>query len=491
MAIYHLSVKPVSRAVGRSATAAAAYRAGGRITDERTGEIHDYTRKGGVEFTGIVAPFGVRGAHDREALWNAAEAAEKRKDARVAREFEIALPEELPAHERRRVAVEFARELVDRYGVVADVAVHAPSRHGDDRNHHAHILCTTRQVKRGEKGDLVLGEKASLELSDTKRGGLGLCSAADEITELRALWAQIANRSLEHHSDQRVDHRSLKDQGITDRLPGVHLGPAATQMHRRGVKSDKWLSWERANEALQAAAEAGRLAGEAKAVERSILVADADLAAAIREREAAMQFEDRLDAALRLPVEILADPHTIAALDAGWKWPGVEVVSDSSVSIPGDALRRAGADIRHLPMDVLPLLACVDVDKDDGALSAEHLDLLRAAGDEFVDGDSLTMDTIYMVLARDDRVLKSRQDMSPEQIEAWGTAYMTSGDGVRKREQGWAQEAARERGEPEQESSKEMEREAEQAKPIPTLAQPQPTPARPPRQPNRGRDFER
>lgn len=304
MAIYHLSVKPVSRADGRSATAAAAYRAGVRITDERTGEIHDYTRKGGVEFSGIVAPFGVKGAYDREALWNAVEAAEKRKDARVAREFEIALPEELPAHERRRLAVEFARELVDRYGVAADVAVHAPSRDGDNRNHHAHILCTTREVKRGENGELVMGEKTALELSNDKRKGLGLPPSSEEITELRALWAQVANRSLEHHTNQRVDHRSLKDQGITDRLPQVHLGPAVTQMHRRGVKSDKWLSWEQANEALQAAAEGRRLAREQEQVADAVIDTKADLSGVLREQK---RIEDDVARSSDAVLQVLPD----------------------------------------------------------------------------------------------------------------------------------------------------------------------------------------
>lgn len=285
MAIYHLSTKPVSRAAGRSATAAAAYRAGARITDERTGEIHDYTRKQGVEHSFIVAPFGVKSAYDREKLWNAAEAAEKRKDSRVAREFEIALPDELPEHERRRLAVEFARELVDRYGVAADVAIHAPSRDGDERNHHAHILCTTRKVTQGENGELLLGDKTVFELSDKKRESLGLGSSADELIEIREMWAQIANRSMGHYTDQRIDHRSLKDQGITDRLPQVHLGPAVTQMHRRGVKSDKWLSWEQANEALQAAAEGRRMGREAKEVDGAIIDTETDLSDLLLERK--------------------------------------------------------------------------------------------------------------------------------------------------------------------------------------------------------------
>ena len=97
VADYHLSVKTVSRSAGRSATAAAAYRAGVEITDERTGEIHDYTRKGGVVSADLLLPADApEWAADRAALWNAAEQAEKRKNSTVAREFEIALPAEHP-----------------------------------------------------------------------------------------------------------------------------------------------------------------------------------------------------------------------------------------------------------------------------------------------------------------------------------------------------------------------------------------------------------
>ena len=147
MAIYHLSVKPISRSAGRSATAAAAYRAGVEIADERTGEVHDYRRKGGVESADIVLPDGApEWATNRGALWNAAEKAEKRKDACVAREYEVALPAELSPAERRRLALDFAQEMANREGCAVDVAIHAPGKEGDERNHHAHILRTTRKV---------------------------------------------------------------------------------------------------------------------------------------------------------------------------------------------------------------------------------------------------------------------------------------------------------------------------------------------------------
>ena len=115
MAIYHLSVKPISRSSGRSATASAAYRAAARIDDQRTGQVHDYTRKGGVESADIVLPnHAPAWANDRAALWNAAELAEKRKDACVAREYEVALPAELSPAERRRLAVDFAQDMANQ-----------------------------------------------------------------------------------------------------------------------------------------------------------------------------------------------------------------------------------------------------------------------------------------------------------------------------------------------------------------------------------------
>src|SRR3546814_9830080 len=101
MAIYHLAVKSVSRSTGRSAVAAVAYRAGVALENERDGLVHDYTRRGGVEDVFIVVPEGAEWAQDRSALWNAAEAAEKRKDAKVAREYELGLPAELDAGQRR------------------------------------------------------------------------------------------------------------------------------------------------------------------------------------------------------------------------------------------------------------------------------------------------------------------------------------------------------------------------------------------------------
>ena len=274
MAIYHLSVKTISRSAGRSATAAAAYRAGVEITDERTGEIHDYTRKGGVESAELVLPAGApEWAADRAALWNAAEQAETRKNSTVAREFEIALPEELSPAERARLARDFARELVERHGCAADVCIHAPGKDGDDRNHHAHILLTTRRL--GPEG---LTEKTR-ELDDQKTG-------SKLVTQWRERFAALTNERLrENGIEARVDHRTLEAQGI-EREPTRHLGPAATAIERRtGQPSHKRQQHnEDALERLQRAREAGELERQGKEADRSIIDLSGDLEAAKRER---------------------------------------------------------------------------------------------------------------------------------------------------------------------------------------------------------------
>lgn len=237
MAIYHASTKPVSRAAGRTAPAAAAYRSASRVVEHETGQIHDYRKKSGVVAAGIVMPDGTRATHLREQLWNAAEAAEKRKDARVAREWVIALPDELNKAQRIALAANFAKTLAARYGVAADLAVHEPSRRGDDRNHHAHILLTTRQAKLGADG-IELGEKASIELSDKARKERGMKPAADDVKRLRKLWADMANAALaEAGHEERIDHRSHAERGI-DEMPTTHLGPKATAIKRKGKKLD-------------------------------------------------------------------------------------------------------------------------------------------------------------------------------------------------------------------------------------------------------------
>jgi hypothetical protein len=136
MASYHLSVKTVKRSAGRSATAAAAYRSASVIACDREGREHDYTAKRGVEACFILAPADAPDwAQDRAALWNAAEARETRSNSVTAREWELALPSEISDSARIEITRAFAAKLVERYGVAADVAIHAPHREGDQRNH--------------------------------------------------------------------------------------------------------------------------------------------------------------------------------------------------------------------------------------------------------------------------------------------------------------------------------------------------------------------
>lgn len=276
MAIYHLSVKAISRSAGRSSTAAAAYRAGCEITDKRTGEVHDYTRKGGIASTDMVLPDAApEWATDRSAVWNAAEAAERRKDACVAREFEVALPDELSPDERRRLAVDFAKEMANAEGCAVDVSIHAPGKEGDSRNHHAHILRTTRKV----------GPDGLTDKLDTEKAGR---NRAADLDAVRTRWAVLTNERLrENGIGAQVDHRSLKDQGI-DRIPTSHLGIFVTSLERRGVTTEvsKRINDEVAQRLAQAHAQ-GIAERELSQVNRSIIDLSGDLAAAKREVQSA------------------------------------------------------------------------------------------------------------------------------------------------------------------------------------------------------------
>lgn len=268
-----MSVKAVSRSGGRSATGAAAYRSGEKIVDKRTGEIHDYTRKGGVEDAELVLPAASDWTPSRSELWNAAELAEKRKDACVAREFEVALPAELSPAERKRLAVDFARELADAEGCAVDVAIHAPGRGGDSRNHHAHIMRTTRKVE---------GQGLGAKL-DTEKAGR---NRKADLAAVRERWATLTNERLQENGiDARVDHRSLEEQGI-EREPTRHLGPAATGFERRtGEPSRKRQDWQRdAGERLAAAKALGEHERELAQVNASILDLSGNIAKAKAER---------------------------------------------------------------------------------------------------------------------------------------------------------------------------------------------------------------
>lgn len=237
--------------------------------DERTGEIHDYTRKGGVVDSLVVLPHG--GTMDRAELWNKVEAHHKRGDATVAREFVVALPAELAAAQRQELARTYARQLADRYGVAVDVNVHAPGKDGDQRNHHAHILMSACYC--GPTGNLA---KKAVELDPIHCQRQKLPNVVEVERER---WERLANQALEKAGQEaRIDHRSLEAQGITDRLPGVHLGPTATAIERSGRESDVGRrAREQADEFM---ADMQAQVALLRAAERDVAELEAQLAAA-------------------------------------------------------------------------------------------------------------------------------------------------------------------------------------------------------------------
>ena len=239
MAIYHLSTKPVSRSSGRSATASSAYRAGAELTDERTGVTHDYTKRSGVVTSDcFMVKDNERVSLSRGELWNKAEQAENRKDARTAREIVINLPHELGQSERVKLVDDFAQDLAKKYDCGVDYAVHLPDKEGDQRNHHAHILMTTRAVELSADGQISLTDKTSLELSNRKLKELDLPKTQEQIKTLRAGWAEMTNERLaEHGIEARIDHRSFEEQGI-DKQATVKMGWRATALERKGIRTD-------------------------------------------------------------------------------------------------------------------------------------------------------------------------------------------------------------------------------------------------------------
>lgn len=232
MASYHFSAQIIGRAKGRSAIAAAAYRSGSRLRDEETGQEHDYSRRHGIVHTEILLPQGAAAwLADREKLWNHVHQIERRKDAQLAREFNVALPHELSADERLALVRDFAREHFGKRGMVADLAIHAPTDN-DPRNHHAHIMVTLRKAT-----------PSGLYRVKTREW-----NSDSMLKAWREAWADMQNRALERgRHPARVDHRTLATQqaearargdraaaAALDRAPEIHVGPRAQQAVRRG-----------------------------------------------------------------------------------------------------------------------------------------------------------------------------------------------------------------------------------------------------------------
>ena len=277
MAIYHLRATMISRSAGRSATAAAAYRSAELIVDQRTGLAFDYRARGGVDHVETLAPADAPSwVQDRAALWNAVELAETRKNSQVAREVRVALPCELDAPQRLQLVRDFCqREFVDR-GMVADIALHAPGREGDERNHHAHILLTTREI--GPEG-----------FTSKNRDW----NAKELLEGWREAWAQDTNHALERcGAHERVDHRTLEAQRVEaqeraaeahargdeaealretvravalDRQPLPQLSAGAWQLKERGIEVAAVQVWREIKEqAVEVARVAQELADRAR-----------------------------------------------------------------------------------------------------------------------------------------------------------------------------------------------------------------------------------
>lgn len=218
MAIYHFTAQIISRSAGRSAVAAAAYRSGERLHDDRYGQTHDYTKKAVAE-RAIAAPeHAPAWVKNRQQLWNAVEQAEKRKDAQLCREINVALPRELnPKHQRELLSQFVTKEFVKR-GMIADIAIHRDNPH----NPHAHIMLTMREITPTGFGNKVRewNDKELLE-------------------NWREQWARETNRALERAQVQeRVDHRSYADQG-KEIQPTIHLGHRAHAMEKRGIRTER------------------------------------------------------------------------------------------------------------------------------------------------------------------------------------------------------------------------------------------------------------
>lgn len=250
MADYRLSAQVIKRSDGKSSVASAAYRAAVRLEDQRTGEIHNYAPKGGVEHAQILAPDNTPSwMLNRQDLWNAVEKIERRKDAQLAREIQLSLPHELTPEQRRELVLGFVKgQFVDN-GMIADIAIHSPNPKGDERNHHAHIMLTMRELTSDGFG------KKNRDWN-----------SRETVNRWREEWAEHQNRTLERLGhDARVDHRSLEDQGI-DREPQMHLGVIATDIERNGNssrKGDKNRAMDERNDKLAVLqAEAARIATE-------------------------------------------------------------------------------------------------------------------------------------------------------------------------------------------------------------------------------------
>ena len=247
IAICHISIKIISRGKGKSAVAAAAYRAGEKITNEYDGMLHNYTKKVGISHTEIMLPYHApREYFNRSTLWNAVEKVEKSKNSQLAREFELALPVELSAEQNLSLVRDYVSRNFVTVGMCADVCIHDKN----DGNPHAHVMLTMRPIEPNgswgakSKKEYVFdenGEKIRLSSGEYKSRKVNAVDWNEQTKaeEWRSDWAETVNRFLEQNNHvERIDHRSFERQGV-DQIPTVHMGTAAFQMERRGIVTER------------------------------------------------------------------------------------------------------------------------------------------------------------------------------------------------------------------------------------------------------------
>lgn len=247
MAIYHCSIKIISRGKGKSAVAASAYRSGEILTNEYDGVTHDFTKKRGIVHTEILLPpHAPPEFTDRSILWNSVEKIEKSKNSQLAREIEIALPVELDREKQIQLVRDYVQKNFVSAGMCADIAIHDK----EDGNPHAHIMLTMRPLEQsGEWGakskkEYVLdksGQRIMLKNGTLKSRKVDTVdwNNKEKAEVWREAWADCVNRFLtEQNIPERVDHRSYERQGI-EQIPTIHVGVSATQMERRGIVTEK------------------------------------------------------------------------------------------------------------------------------------------------------------------------------------------------------------------------------------------------------------
>ena len=290
MALFHSHIQVISRSSGRSAVAAAAYRSGTRMTDERTGAVHDYTRKGGVAHSEVVLPVGAPDRwRDRSTLWNEAERSERGNNAQVAREIEYALPREFDRSQQIEFARDYAKTFADD-GMVADFSIHD----NGDGNPHCHMMLTMRPcdsrgfmaksvneyLVRGDGGERLMTAaelkvarggwskvyryKDGRELTQSEAEAAGLHPTKDrkgkapvqstrylvdwndegKVIEWRERLATMQNERLAAMSHgERVDHRSYAERGV-DQVPTLHEGATVRQVEAREQRRASSLGYE-------------------------------------------------------------------------------------------------------------------------------------------------------------------------------------------------------------------------------------------------------